>query len=45
MEISSYVGQVRGNNSCTEDLLETWSRPTVIKQVVNKEIDEGMFLQ
>ena len=38
---------MRGNNSCTEDLLETWSRPIVIKEVVNnpKGNDEGMFLQ
>ena len=37
--------QVRGNNSCTENLLETWSDPIVVKQVVNssstEEVDES----
>ncbi|XP_065897508.1 fibroblast growth factor receptor 3-like [Dysidea avara] len=38
-----YYVQVRGNNSCTENLLETWSDPIVIKEVVySPEMESGM---
>ena len=35
---------MRGNNSCTENLLETWSDPIVIKEVVYSPEMESMFI-